>query len=459
MSKLTPVDNDDTENVFSNNSLAGTSTRKLQFDVRNPLNLVQEDGNSDNDDKNSNDEENILLEQDIEGSRPKMRRNNVRLDFDSDSSDDGQTRREKELEKQLKARDDSGDDDMFSDDDDNNKPEELNTDSAADNSLKLLNMDHFEKQSGIEASHGNEARDLEDDDEEEGTEQNVDINYFVNPDGERAIPVSHHSKTQEPKLEAFHLRTDMEEGNFDADGNFIRNTADSSAHQDQWLEGVSKKQMKKARLAHAQREAKETENSSQGFVPIPDLMIRLVELLEIGENALEALQRLNSEKKKPRKTRTNKFRKDLPAETIEENEESVAKEAKRKSNIEDISHYADSLLQRGVGSIYDMSREEILRDYEKKTGVAYSLKRKRSSSPEPEPEPDRARELDIGADLQAKDISHVQWEFVWEGSDELHGPYDTITMKSWIEHDYFDSRVKVRQIGTSDFVQFDLVKF
>lgn len=425
--------------------------REVQFDVRNPLNLVQADDHDNGDSKNET-EDNIFLEQDIEGSRPKARRNNVRLDYNSDSSDDGQTRREKELAKQAAKSGKDSDDDMFSDDEDEAK--KTNDDSTEAKSMRVLNMDNFEKLSGIEVEElngvssgkgkGVSSLDEEDDEEEEEeiTEQNVDIDYFVNPDDQDTSGVSHRTKTHEPKLEAFHLRTDMEDGTFDADGNFIRNAADSSAHQDQWLEGVSKNQIKKARLAHAQREAEENRENNQPYETQPELMIKLVEFLEMGETPLEVLQRLNGNKKKTGKTRGNKFRKKA-GEVV--SEEDPAKEAQRKASIESISHIADTLLQRGVGSIYDMAREEILREYEKQTGESYTLKRKRSASPDPPSE-------SIQAALDS-------WEFVWEGSDEIHGPYSGAMMKSWIENNFFDARVTVRRAGTQTFLPFDQVEY
>lgn len=87
-----------------------------------------------------------------------------------------------------------------------------------------------------------------------------------------------------------------------------------------------------------------------------------------------------------------------------------------------------------------MSKEEILRYYEKQTGERYTLKRKRSLSPD-------------------QPAASPEWEFQWEGSDELHGPYDSATMKSWIENNYFDARVSVRKVGTETFAPYDQVDY
>ncbi|KAF5094284.1 hypothetical protein DV451_005047 [Geotrichum candidum] len=404
------------------------STTRPQFDTRNPLNLVRQ--NDEDVDKN---EETILLEQDIEGSRPKSKRNKVKLDFESDSSDDGQTRREKELEK-ANAKGSDEDDDMFSDEEKEDEKDEKNsTETSNNHTIKLMNMEAFEKESEIDAIK--ESRDEEnvadDEDEEDINEQNVDIDYFVNPNDEAAGTVSRRTKTHEPKLEAFNLRNDMEEGNFDEDGNFIRNAADSSAHQDQWLDGISKNEIRKARLAHDQRESDQQE-AKQPFQSVSDLMIKLVELLEVGETPIEALQRLNASRKQTGKNRRLRRKQETSKPTGED--------TKIKAEIDEISHYSDLLLQRNISSIYDMSKEEILRYYEKQTGERYTLKRKRSLSPD-------------------QPAASPEWEFQWEGSDELHGPYDSATMKSWIENNYFDARVSVRKVGTETFAPYDQVDY
>ena len=56
-------------------------------------------------------------------------------------------------------------------------------------------------------------------------------------------------KSHAPKLDAFNMKNEQEEGRFDAQGNFVRKAADPDAVHDSWLEGVSKKDMKKAKEA------------------------------------------------------------------------------------------------------------------------------------------------------------------------------------------------------------------
>lgn len=449
---------DETTDVFSHEPSSNRGVMKqVQFDARNPMAIVQADsddeGAGEGDSGQNDNEEKQLLEEDIEGSRPKAKRSNVKLDYNSDSSDDGQEWREKELEKAQAKKDRDSDDDMFSDDEEEEKKKAQAKKQA--NGLNMLDMRRFERESGLEIDDATAAptKDNDDDSDEEVTEQNVDIGYFVNPEDGDSQTVSKRTKTHEPKLEAFHLRTDIEEGNFDADGNFMRNAADASAHQDQWLDGLSKSQIQKARLAHEQRvaeEEEERESNSAASLFVPDLFVKLAENLEIGETALEALQRLNSQKKKTKRP-GNSFRKKNKTATAEESPEDAIKEAKRKKAIEEISQYADLLLQKSVSSVYDLTREEILREYQKLTGETYTLKRKRSSSPEPV-------KVDLAEDSQPNG-GEIRYEFKWEGSDELHGPYDGATMKAWSEHEYFDERVKVRQVGTEEFITYDLVDY
>lgn len=416
---------------------------KLRFDSKNPSKLFL-DSRKDVDEKN---DEILLLEQDIEGSRPK-RRNNDFSGYNSDSSDDGQTRREKEYEAKLKVEkgnQDDDDDDMFSDSDNDNNNNKESENQSTLNSVKLMDIDSFQKEVGIEDNNRIEEAtrvnsdfnqgDFEGDDDEIN-EENVDIDYFVNPNDDMSKSVSKRTKTHEPKLEGFNLRDDLEDGNFDEDGNFIRNANDENAHQDQWLENISKSEIKKARLAHSQRQNEE-ESSIEVVEVSSDLMIRLMDNLQIGESPLEALQRLNKLRKTHSKLKGSKRRsKDMSKEDQEN-------EAKIKSKIEDITHCADTLLQKNMSSIYEMSREEIAREYGKLTGESYTLKRKRSRSPD---------NSDTISDS-------IKWEFKWDGSDDIYGPYDSPTMKAWFDQQYFDERAKIRQVGSTEFLQYDQVKF
>ncbi len=48
-------------------------------------------------------------------------------------------------------------------------------------------------------------------------------------------------KRNAPKVDAFNMKAEQEEGRFDEAGNFVRKATDPDAKHDSWLEGVSKK--------------------------------------------------------------------------------------------------------------------------------------------------------------------------------------------------------------------------
>lgn len=525
---------------------------KRQFSHHNPLTLAH-----DSDDQQQLTEEQQYLEQDIDSSHLTRRQKGigqVRVAYDSDSSDDGETRRQQELisrrrkERKVQAsgkpgnEDEDDDDDMFSDYDDKQDDDVGNEDlREAEEQLKakkveFLDLDEFEKEMEKDDSELNlnislpkessslfdkitrkVEEDGEDEDAEEVTESNVDIDYFVHPElefnsednqsGEEEMDVDADLESgslekrsrkpkpkQQPKLERFNLRDDMEEGRFDADGNFIRTAEDENAHQDAWLDDVSKKDILKARKAHLLREQEDLQKENTGVVsikgdgqnevvskpliPTSEFLERLVETLDVCETPLEALQKLQKEQQAEKKKKKQREKEERQAKrektkggvinsdsTDEDKAKEAAKAKERQQQVEEITECSESLMQRGFPDVYNMMREELQKQYQKETGQSYSLKRKR----------DLIDDLDDLDDLDEEDVDDnkptleepqntlpntKQWEFKWTGSDEVHGPYDSETMRNWIRDEYFDERVKVRASGSSDpFISYDFVTY
>lgn len=491
--------------------------------------------------KNENDQD--RFEQDIDTSHMSRRQKGigqVRLDYDSDSSDDGQTRRERDLiSKRQKERRhqkmsnksmDDDDDDMFSGSDEDKEEVDEENDELQQakealerkGKVELLDMENFEREleqaeeepqlkdrTGLQPSEANMAteqepksslfsrmtgkelhEDKEDEAEEEVTATNVDIDYFVHPeldydDDRMDIDDSHPRKPkpkQEPKLEGFNLRDDMEEGKFDVDGNFIRNAADENAHQDLWLSGVSKMDIIKARNAHLRRqqedEAKEiaslgrTNGDAKGnktLLPTSDFLSRLIDILDVCETPLEALQKLQKESLAEKKKRQQELKNKRLAKRkkqnavsesngqenggIDEENDQAAKALQRHNTIETITECADTLMRRGLQNVYDLMREELQKQYQKETGTPYSLKRKREN--------EDSKEEDALRVSQKTQSSTKEWEFKWQGDDQVHGPYDSETMRNWIRDSYFEETpAKVRLSGSDNpFVSYDFVTF
>lgn len=433
---------------------------EAKFDKRNPSRLVREQSD---DEKN---EEEVLLEQDIEGSRPKQKRNVVKLDFDSDSNSDGESNA---INEQI----DEEDDDMFGE-----LSPQKDDDHKTKNSKKkarFLDVDSFEKRLGeMEPGEhklllGSNVADDEkmnltrmeldnnsqsdDDDDDEVNESNIDIDYFVNPD-EPNDPDNQGSpnnkvvsaKKHEPKLEKFNLQDDMEEGQFDEEGTFIRTAQDLEAHQDQWLSGVTKRDINKARVAHLHRLQEENElNTNVNFIPKADLLATLIDRLDIGENPLEAMARMT-----PKRKHVSGKNKKLLSQT---DAKSSLQEIDRKKMVETITESCEKLLSdHGINDIYDLTREQLSRLYQKDTGTTYApkLKRKRSFNEESEYTNDN---------LTQKAIidPDTQWEFKWQGSDQIYGPYSSTRMADWDKFNYFNNGAEVRKVNDNNFVSVNSI--
>ncbi len=165
-------------------------------------------------------------------------------------------------------------------------------------------------------------------------------------------------KAHAPKLDAFNMKGEMEEGRFDDAGNFVRKAADPQAVHDSWLEGVSRKDMKRAREAADKREQERRVKAvAADQVLTSDILVALITRLERTETVLEALARLGrgAEKKKPKWQQSrNKRRKDEREGAMDVDAETEGPAMKlRREAVEAATEAADALLTRGQTDIYE----------------------------------------------------------------------------------------------------------
>ncbi|KAJ1725755.1 hypothetical protein LPJ53_000016 [Coemansia erecta] len=156
------------------------------------------------------------------------------------------------------------------------------------------------------------------------------------------------------KIEAFNMKEDLEEGQFDAHGNFVWNKKDSQMYQDSWLDGISKTSISQARESKAQRDQQQsasdrsTANRWDG-ISNDDIIIAIINLLRPRETVINALARVGGPKKKTKKW--GKKAKDKDND----------KEKERRRNIEQITELADQAMSRGLVNIYDETYEQLVR--------------------------------------------------------------------------------------------------
>jgi len=238
-------------------------------------------------------------------------------------------------------------------------------------------------------------------------------------------------KKDAPKLEAFNLKNEAEEGKFDNSGNFVRKAMDPQAVHDTWLEGSTKAEMKRAREAHEKREEERRKrDKADDAVSVSDVLSALILRLENGETVLEALARRGPTraKRQPKKKRNNNQGMEVDDELVFED----PAETRRREIVEAITAAADHLFTRGQTDIYEEERGALIRQYRKETGEDWV---------------DQLREVDDGSDAEA--VRH--WEYRWSDArdgGENHGPYDGETMSAWKVAGYFREGVEFKQIGT-----------
>ncbi|KAI9699430.1 MAG: hypothetical protein M1836_003041 [Candelina mexicana] len=245
-------------------------------------------------------------------------------------------------------------------------------------------------------------------------------------------------KAHAPKLDAFNMKNEQEEGRFDAHGNFVRKAVDPDAVHDSWLEGVSKKDMKVAKEAADKREdERRLKALADDQVLTSDILRILISRMEKSETVLEALARLGKGKDKkpkwPSKNKNKRKHEDDMEFEVEKATEDPA-EVKRKESVEAITGAADQLYSRGQQEVYDAERELLIRQYRRETGEYWV------DQPIAE-----LQDEDADGNGESK-----QWEYRWSDArdgGEKHGPYDGGIMVAWMDAGYFGDGVEFRRIG------------
>ena len=400
---------------------AEPSTKKPRFDPRNPSTLAPD----------AEEEEDPALEADVIGKGAGIKRNAVNIDgYDSDSSTENfDTRAKARTQKDKPPNDEEDeDDDMFAaEDKDDVEDEEMRKDDTKKKTLRFLDADEIVGQEENSKSGGHVAvdftkgpkqvtKDVESSSESGGDEDRDRVDSDMD-DELGAGSKKHHA----PKLDAFNMQAEQEEGRFDEAGNFVRKAYDPDAAQDSWLEGISKKDMKKAKEAQDMRDAEQkARERAEDAIITSDVLSTLIGCLDVGETAMEALVRYGKAAPKKQSSTWGKKKKGQGMD-IDQDPSQQADAMRAKEAIDSITECASRLSDRGVEDIYELPREAVMRQYKRETGEDWK-----------NPKPDV-----------------VQWEFHWltAPDGENNGPYDQATMQAWEESGQFAAGAEFRRVG------------
>ena len=239
-------------------------------------------------------------------------------------------------------------------------------------------------------------------------------------------------KRNAPKVDAFNMKAEQEEGRFDTAGNFVRKAADRDAVHDTWLEGVSKKDMKRAAEAHEKREQERRQKRLEDdAMLLPDILRTLILHLEKGESVLEALARLGKSQKKEKKVPKWKLKKQAQAEAMDVDIKEDPEQVRIREAVHAITGAADQLLTRGQTEIYEQEREMLIRQFRRDTGEEWI-------------------EPKVEERLEGRGVKKM-WEYRWtdgrDGEGAKQGPYEGEMMRQWQDAGYFGEGVEFRREG------------
>ncbi|KAM0427325.1 hypothetical protein ACHAPT_007760 [Fusarium lateritium] len=422
-------------------------SKRVKFDVRNPSTLAPDAR-----------EDDAILDADVIGGSAATKRGAVNLDgYDSDSDNEtfnaraeSRKRGNVNILEQLDnydatssgpaapgaaAGDDDDDDDMFAAEDEveeTKAPEEGDFDKNGrkKDKVRFLDEDQILGQENASKDKGQIRLD-----NEESSDDEEDVDLAIQEEGVDEEVGAGGLKKNAPKVEAFNLKQEMEEGQFDQDGNYVRKGGDPDAIHDNWLQGLSKKEMKKAAAAHEKREAEARKRRlDEDEVLVSDLLKTLILNLERAETPLEALARLGKKQTKPKKIpkwklkKLNKGAEGMDVDGSGDGNQDAAQQ-RVKASIDAITDAADKLLSRDHEDIYDQERELLVREYRRETGEDWV-----------EPEAAEADRDEEGEGQETAVKPGTMWEFRWvDGRDggASQGPYDGATMKAWQDAGYF----------------------
>jgi CD2 antigen cytoplasmic tail-binding protein 2 len=430
-----------------------STSKKPRFDYRNPSTLAADEP-----------EDDVVLDADVIGrSGRQIKRNAVNIDgYESDSDNDNFASRAANKARQRKREEQSSKDeedaDMFADLDedmqgtvDGDEDEDLAPGGKLKaKSVKFIDNRQIEGQNMDSTSGGRVSANFQpvargedpegehesDKDSSSGDEEERDQLPAEMEDDLAAEIGAGGKKRNAPRLDAFNLKAEEEEGRFDESMNFVRKAVDPDANNDNWLEGLNKKDMKKAKEAQERREQDQKRKALEDdAVLTSDLLSTLIQYLETGETPLEALQRLNKGKSKEAKIplwKQKKIRESNSSDGVAGSSAATPAETARKQAVAAITGAADRLYTRGQHEIYDVERELLRRQYRRETGEDWQ-------------QPAATSQADGGAG---------SWEYRWSDArdgGQKHGPYDATMMKAWNDAGYFGEGVEFKRTDHTEW--------
>ncbi|KAJ1980486.1 hypothetical protein H4R35_001106 [Dimargaris xerosporica] len=255
----------------------------------------------------------------------------------------------------------------------------------------------------------------------------------------------------EQVVEAFNMKADLEEGDIDEEGNFVRKARDPMAFHDQWLDEVSRADIEQARLAHQRQTLEIKERDQQEEVRLrstskSEILRQLVNLMQPREAVLQALARWGKVARPKRKLQAKRAKTTGPS-TSNAPEDSATAMAEARQAIEAMTDLSDRLMALGVVQIYEMSYEQIIRQLRLQDIVPDDWVPGTYLGSATTDMPTDAPTKQSPSLAMVSTISPTsEWEYKYtpDLTAEIYGPYPWADIQSWHQQGYFDGQTLVR---------------
>jgi len=156
----------------------------------------------------------------------------------------------------------------------------------------------------------------------------------------------------------FNLKDELEEGDYDKDGNYILKKDEEAT--DQWLESVDWDKAENQFRAKKAEKMTTEEEEEEPLRSVAQVMQVMLTIMKPGEHVLKTLRRLGGNKKPMSSAERWKKKKQKQKEGGGKEEEEVdAKAAEDAANLLELTGLADELLQRGDFQVYEKTYEKL----------------------------------------------------------------------------------------------------
>ena len=303
-----------------------------------------------------------------------------------------------------------------------------------------------------------------DDDEDDGGDKN-DENYVLQEEDLEGQEDATIDYDEGIKITPFNLKEEMEEGHFDAEGNYFEKKEE--VIRDEWLDSLDWVKIKE-RGDQAPKDTWDSGNDESNFEDAEEpgdeikAMKDILNIILPGETVLKALRRLGGKDigrgKKSSSASARWQPKAKKQEVLEGSEFEDSAAAEDKQSLLKLTELADFLLQRGNFGVYQDT-------YEKMAHKMKNLEEKQQEAEEDDAleaafkqgggeGEDTTKETKNSDNTRTEEANddEVYWQYKWENTKNatVYGPYSSTYMLNWNDQGCFGDGVWVRKVSEDD---------